>query len=231
MFRNLVRLYPLLLLPVLAYLWQCPLEAFVVHRPVGQFVTLGGQRTNFLSSSTKYPIVSSIYSYENRPIYSHPHLLLQSSILTADLVETATNVLVGIGGVVVLLTVLTFAITTYIVPTAARQIEDLAKQLDPELWREYEQKLEPGETLVMRPELMQELGTKVIELQSKLLNDDVDEWEASHRKVAEVETIITPEVVTEELPIATTASETRKNPSETEGSINVEVIAKNKWED
>lgn len=230
MLRNLVRLYPILLFPVLAYLWQRRVEAFVANRPVGQVVTLGGHQTNFLSSSIKYPTVSSIYSYEIRPLYSHPHLLPQSSILTADLVETATNVLVGIGGVVVVLAVLTFTIATYIVPTAARQIEDLAKELDPELWREYEQKLEPGETLVMRPELMQELGTKVIELQSKLLNDDVDEWETSNRKVAEVETIIAPEVVTE-VPNTTTTSETRKNPPDTEGSINVEVISKNKWED
>ena len=87
MLRNLVRLNPILLFPVLAYLWQRRVEAFVANRPVGQVVTRGGHQTNFLSSSIKYPTVSSIYSYEIRPLYSHPQgqqLKLKTAVKDVD---------------------------------------------------------------------------------------------------------------------------------------------------
>ena len=219
----------MLFFPILACLWQLRAEAFYVQKPIGQFVTLREHRNKFLPLSTKYPTISSVYSSEIKPIYSHPHPLSQSSVLTADLVENATNVLVGIGGVVTVLAILTFVLATYVAPTAARQIEDLAKQLDPELWREYEQKLEPGESLVMRPELMQELGTKVIELQSKLDNDAVQKWDPAKRRAAEVDSVTSSEVVPE-VPIMTTTSETTKK-SPKEGSIDVEVVSKNRWDD
>ena len=44
------------------------------------------------------------------------------------------------------------------VPKAAEQLEKDTKRLRPGLWEEYEAKLEDGESMVNRPDLLQELG-------------------------------------------------------------------------
>jgi len=46
----------------------------------------------------------------------------------------------------------------FLVPKAAEQLETDTKRLRPGLWEEYELKLELGETMVNRPDLLQELG-------------------------------------------------------------------------
>lgn len=43
-------------------------------------------------------------------------------------------------------------------PQAAAELEKDTKRLRPGLWEEYESKLEEGETMVNRPDLLQELG-------------------------------------------------------------------------
>jgi hypothetical protein len=90
-----------------------------------------------------------------------------SSILTADesggaldIVKNIALAIVVIGGV---LAAVAYLFATYLIPQAAKQLEAQAKEVDPELWREYQRKMEPGESLVMRPDLMQELGVKVRE--------------------------------------------------------------------
>jgi hypothetical protein len=90
-----------------------------------------------------------------------------SSIMTADesggaldIVKNIALAIVVIGGV---LAALAYLFATYLIPQAAKQLEAQAKEVDPELWREYQRKMEPGESLVMRPDLMQELGVKVRE--------------------------------------------------------------------
>jgi hypothetical protein len=87
--------------------------------------------------------------------------LTQSSLLVADAMEIVQNVLIGVGGIVVVLYGVTILLSSWIIPKAAEQIELQAKELDPALWQEYASKLEPGEVLAMRPDLMQELGEKV----------------------------------------------------------------------
>jgi hypothetical protein len=90
------------------------------------------------------------------------------SILTADetgggaldIVKNIALAIVVIGGV---LAGLAYVFATWMIPQAAKQLEAQTKEVDPALWREYEKKLEPGENLSMRPELMQELGNKVRE--------------------------------------------------------------------
>ena len=71
------------------------------------------------------------------------------------------NVLVGLTAIIFLLAGLTYVYASYIIPEAAKQLEKETKELAPQLWQEYEAKLEEGEVLAMRPELMQELGAKM----------------------------------------------------------------------
>ena len=226
MICGIVRSYHAMLFLMLALLWPLCV-AFVVQRPVGQYVTYKERTNTFLSSSTNNPILSSPRHNNVKPILAHPDLVSASSLLTADLTETVTNVLIGIGGVVVVFGLIVFVLAAYVIPTAVSQVEEMAKELDPELWREYEQKLNPGETLAARPELLQELGNKVLELQRKAQDDD-SQWEASQRRA---EVVITPEIVSEVRNTSTLTSEGLSSPS-TEGSSNdIEVISKNKWDD
>jgi hypothetical protein len=87
--------------------------------------------------------------------------LTQPSLLVADAMEIVQNVLIGVGGIVVVLFGVTILLSSWVIPKAAEQIELQAKELDPALWQEYASRLEPGEVLAMRPDLMQELGKKV----------------------------------------------------------------------
>ena len=75
--------------------------------------------------------------------------------------DTVKNIAIAVGGIIAVLAAFAILFSTFIIPAAADQIEKQAKELDPAMWLEYEQKLEPGETLAMRPDLMQELGNKV----------------------------------------------------------------------
>ena len=77
------------------------------------------------------------------------------------MVDTVKNIAIAVGGIIAVLAAFAILFSTFIIPAAADQIEKQAKELDPAMWQEYEQKLEPGETLAMRPDLMQELGNKV----------------------------------------------------------------------
>jgi len=68
------------------------------------------------------------------------------------------NLLTAIGSIVVGLGIVTFLTINFVVPAAADQLESDTKRLKPELWDEYQDKLEEGETMRDRPDLMQELG-------------------------------------------------------------------------
>jgi len=54
--------------------------------------------------------------------------------------------------------VFTYVVANFVVPKAAEQLETDTKRLRPDLWAEYEAKLQPGETMITRPDLLQELG-------------------------------------------------------------------------
>jgi hypothetical protein len=56
------------------------------------------------------------------------------------------------------LTALAYLTAAFLVPKAAEQLEQDTKRLRPGLWEEYEAKLNEGETMVNRPDLLQELG-------------------------------------------------------------------------
>jgi len=53
---------------------------------------------------------------------------------------------------------ITYIVAAFIVPKAAEQLEADTKRLRPGLWEEYEAKLEPGQTMATRPDILQELG-------------------------------------------------------------------------
>jgi hypothetical protein len=83
---------------------------------------------------------------------------LSSTLLLSDLLEIATNVAIGIVGVFALLAGLAFLSANWLIPQAAKQLEENCRKDFPELWVEYEAKLGAEETLAERPDLIQELG-------------------------------------------------------------------------
>jgi hypothetical protein len=87
------------------------------------------------------------------------------------IMETVTTILTGIVGVIFFLVGLTYVMAAVIIPQAAQQLEQQTKELDPDLWNLYATKLEPGQTLDQRPDLMQELGEKMQKLMEAKFNE------------------------------------------------------------
>jgi len=77
------------------------------------------------------------------------------------ILEVVQNFAVVITGIIFLLAGLTFLTASVIVPAAAKELEKECLELNPELWNEYQRKLEQGQTIAQRPDLMQEMGTKL----------------------------------------------------------------------
>lgn len=71
------------------------------------------------------------------------------------------NIAVGATAIVFVGAGLTYLIASLVIPAAAKELEKECKELNPALWDEYIDKLEPGETMDRRPDLMQELGAKL----------------------------------------------------------------------
>jgi len=76
-----------------------------------------------------------------------------------------SSVATFVGGLFLFFVVLSVIVMTFIIPAAAKELEENVKTKYPDLWREYSAKLEAGEDFSRRPDLMQELGTKVQKLQ------------------------------------------------------------------
>lgn len=75
--------------------------------------------------------------------------------------DTVRNVAAAITAILFLLAGVTFLYGSFIIPAAAKELEKECKELDPQLWDQYAAKLGEGETMANRPDLMQELGTKL----------------------------------------------------------------------
>jgi hypothetical protein len=140
------------------------------------------------------------------------------SILTADetggaldIVKNIALAIVVIGGV---LAGLAYVFATWMIPQAAKQLEAQTKEVDPALWREYEQKLEPGENLSMRPELMQELGNKVRER-------IIENYEAAVESQAQAKTATS--AAAEDVP---TVSSSSSSSSTTSDIVDATIISK-----
>jgi len=66
-----------------------------------------------------------------------------------------------ITGLIFFFAAVAFLYASFIIPAAAEQLEKECKELQPGLWEEYVAQLNKGETMAQRPDLMQELGTKL----------------------------------------------------------------------
>lgn len=77
------------------------------------------------------------------------------------MIDILRNVAIGITAIVFVLAGLTYMTASVIIPAAAKELETECKELAPELWEQYQAKLEPGQTMGQRPDLMQELGAKL----------------------------------------------------------------------
>jgi hypothetical protein len=82
-----------------------------------------------------------------------------------NVLELVTNIGIGIGLVVLITFGLVYLFATIIIPKAAVELEKQIKDLYPDLWDQYESKLQPGEKLADRPDLIQELGTELRRIQ------------------------------------------------------------------
>ena len=83
-------------------------------------------------------------------------------------INALSNIAIGTVILIVALVGIATFFSAVIIPQAAEELEKQVKETYPELWEEYKDKLEPGETLSMRPDIMQELGNQ---LQRKSLDD------------------------------------------------------------
>lgn len=70
------------------------------------------------------------------------------------------------------ITAIAYLTAAFLVPKAAEQLERDAKRLRPGLWEEYEARLEEGESMVNRPDLLQELGNVIQPILLKEYEDD-----------------------------------------------------------
>lgn len=113
-------------------------------------------------------------SLSNRPaLLLHPMMipcddttiLSTTQLLSVDIETTAASslsilrtILTVLGGIVLAGGLLTVFTVTFVVPQAAAKLEEDTKRLRPDLWAEYQGKLQDGETMEMRPDILQELG-------------------------------------------------------------------------
>jgi hypothetical protein len=84
---------------------------------------------------------------------------------TSSFMDSAGDLVLNFAVVVTVLLFLLAGLTaltgSIIIPAAAKELEKECMELAPEFWDEYQAKLEPGQTIAERPELMQELGAKL----------------------------------------------------------------------
>lgn len=79
----------------------------------------------------------------------------------SEIVDTLRSFAVGTTTILLVLIGLALVMANIIIPAAARELEKECLELAPDLWTEYQAKLEPGQTIANRPDLMQELGGKL----------------------------------------------------------------------
>lgn len=81
-----------------------------------------------------------------------------STFFNTDVGESVQKIAVGVTGVVFLLAGLTYIAAAVLVPAGAQQLEIECTALIPDTWNEYLGKLEEGQEMKDRPDLMFELG-------------------------------------------------------------------------
>lgn len=144
-------------------------QAFVVGplitSPVPS-ITTATVHTFSSSSTTKLHALSPLGFSNHQPLAITAANTNTLFFLLADsdgnsVVDILRSIAVGITAILFLLAGLTYVTAALIIPAAAKELEKECLELAPDLWREYQTKLEPGETMAQRPDLMQELGIKL----------------------------------------------------------------------
>lgn len=138
-----------------------------------------GAIISFIRSSNHAPINDPQLSVfpqkwmsEEDSILPGPFLAENSSmlLLLSDAMDVVKTVAIGAAGLVALLVGLAFLFSNFIIPKAAEELEKQARSQYPDLWREYAGRLAPGETLMSRPDIMQDLGNRV----QQRMNEEFD---------------------------------------------------------
>jgi len=94
------------------------------------------------------------------------------------------------------LSALVYLTAAFIVPKAAEQLERDTKRLRPGLWEEYTAKLEDGQTMANRPDLLQELGNIMQPIIAKDYEDQYNQQQVGNK--ANDATATTKETATKE---------------------------------
>jgi len=79
------------------------------------------------------------------------------------------------------LSALVYLTAAFIVPKAAEQLERDTKRLRPGLWEEYTDKLEDGQTMANRPDLLQELGNIMQPIIAKDYEDQYNQQQVGNK--------------------------------------------------
>lgn len=125
------------------------------HIPSALFAGLPGLEIEVLGTGI-IPHTSSFASAQN--------------LIAIDLIEVSKNIGIGIVSFALITLGILYFFANVIIPQAVVELEKQLREKDPELWQEYEAKLQPGETLATRPDLIQELGTKLRQMQLEEMN-------------------------------------------------------------
>lgn len=158
--------------------------AFVLKTYLGQCRPLCGSN-NEISAVVQCRMMPSNIAQDLNIMRSMIEPSVSSSFMVSDAMAIVTNILIGVGGIATLLVLFGFLATSYIIPTAVKQVETLAKDLDPDLWIEYQQKLGPDETLATRPDLLEELGSKVVQLQQEQFENEMGKLDAELKRAGD----------------------------------------------
>ncbi|KAL9182828.1 hypothetical protein ACHAXT_004107 [Thalassiosira profunda] len=177
---------------------------FVLHRTTDEFSC--GERIEYLMHQEGMSEKDACREVQHRVSVPSPslHLLPESNpFLLTDGLSAATYMgggdalsgpLSTLRTFFVVLTAAIFGITaiayltaSFLVPKAAEQLERDTKRLRPGLWEEYEGKLEEGQEMVNRPDLLQELGN----IMQPLIVEDYEKGAvtSSSESTAEVEAV------------------------------------------
>ena len=92
-------------------------------------------------------VAESSLSTATSLILSDEAQIVSAATLSLEFLKNTVLIAVGflVGG-----GIFTYEVATFVVPKAAEQLETATKRLRPDLWAEYEAKLQPGETMITR---------------------------------------------------------------------------------
>jgi hypothetical protein len=142
--------YPMIQFVISLSLWSTVVSAFAPPSPI-------------LAASSSVWTVTLPCLLENHVTLNCEAARVSTLIISEDIYATGSvpYVLLAATIAVPILAIAKFLYSSYIIPEAAKQLESETKELAPKLWREMKDELEDGEILEQRPDLMEQLLTKI----------------------------------------------------------------------